>query len=106
MEQKECNLVTHSNPNFELLIYKPNDSSNLEARIYIFNVTEETSLDVTCIATEKMDGESRNISSNTVMVEFIMSPSKLSGLNPFKLSCLPLTIIGASEASSLPVSGA
>ncbi len=65
--------------NFELLVSRPNKTltKNTEANIYIFNVRENTNLEVFCTA-RRIDGfRITDVSIDTLMIEFVMS-SKLA----------------------------
>ena len=66
-----CHLAS-SILNFDLLVSRPNNV-NREAKIYIFNVTGEASLNVLCTATQINDLNLVAVSSNALMIEFILS---------------------------------
>lgn len=59
---------------FDLVIIRPNDNNkDREAKIFIFDVTRETRLNVLCTARQQ-DGIRRiDVANNTLMIEFILS---------------------------------
>ncbi len=73
IDQTFCH-VQSSVLDFDLVVLRPNNTnSNREARIFIFNVREETSLKVLCTATQ-LDGlRMVPVSNNILMIEFILS---------------------------------
>ncbi len=79
VDQTLCHQVQSSMLDFDLVVLRPNNTnSNREARIFIFNVREETSLEVICTARQRDGLRMVPVSNNTLMIEFILS----------ELSCL------------------
>ncbi len=74
VDQTFCHQVQSSALNFDLVVLRPNNTnSNREARIFIFNVREKTSLELLCTA-RQLDGlRMIPVSNNTLMIEFILS---------------------------------
>ena len=69
-----CHQVQSSMFPFDLVIVRPNNTnSNREAKIYIRNVRQETTLNVLCTATQLNGLKMVPVSNNTLMIEFILS---------------------------------
>ncbi len=75
----DCHLENSVQMNFELLVSRPNNTltKNTEANIYIFNVRENTNLEVFCTPRRIDRFKMTNVSTNTLMIEFVLS-SKLA----------------------------
>ncbi len=75
VDQTLCHRVQSSKFPFDLVVVRPNNTnSNREAKIYIYNLCRETTLNVLCTARQLQDDlQMGDVANNTLMIEFILS---------------------------------
>ncbi len=72
-----CYRVQSSMFPFDLVVVRPNNTnSNREAKIYIYNVRQETTLNVLCTAKQQNGLKMVPVANNTLMIVFILSELK------------------------------